>query len=174
MKRTLTLIILASICSIQSASASSPTTGDQRVSVSGAIFNGDISNPALGKAYRDPSGLIWGSIIFETLDQDGASRTCHARNARLPTREEFQALSKYLGSGSAQGYSYYTADHSTPVLPGLGDLWFWSSSVDQDYSPATVNGREISVIYGFYGGNGDFNSEFGHWMKDAVVCVSGR
>ncbi len=37
--------------------------GGQRTSNIGAVFVRDASIPALGEAYKDPSGLIWGSIV---------------------------------------------------------------------------------------------------------------
>lgn len=147
---------------------------DQRVSSTGAVFNRDISIPALGEAYRDPSGLIWGSIVMaqgkvNAMTQYSADKYCKDVGARLPTKEEFEQLAKYLGNGTAQGYSPYLADGKTDFLPGLtsySNYTFWSSSV------YPTHGLFAFVFHGY---TGDASS---HYYRDfsykSVRCVAGR
>lgn len=124
--------------------------GGQRTSNTGAVFTRDGSIPALGAAYKDPSGLIWGSIVTaqgktSNMDQYDADEYCKDGGTRLPTKEEFQQLAKYLGEGTAQGYSPFLSDGKTEILPGLSGEQFWSSSLypgNSDYA------------FAFKGGNG--------------------
>jgi hypothetical protein len=136
-----------------------------RVSSTGAVFTRDTSAPALGEAYRDPSGLIWGSIVMaqgqvNSMTQYGADKYCRDGGARLPRKEEFEQLAKYLGRGTAQGYSPYLADGRTDFLPGLPWWTSWSSDVTIDNSGAYV----------FYGGVGDFSPNR-RGMNFAFRCV---
>ena len=113
--------------------------GSQRVSVTGAVFTRDTSNLALGEAYRDPSGLIWGNVVttpqgkIERMTQYDAEKYCQSIGARLPTVEEFEQLAKYLGKGTAEGYDPYLTDGKTEILPEIADYAFWSASVNSNY-----------------------------------------
>lgn len=149
--------------------AKQPPRAEQRIAVNtGAIFTRDTSNSKLGEAYRDPSGLIWGSVISYDMPQFYAVKACKDIGARLPTREEFQSLRKYLGRDSAKGYSPLTVDGRMDVLPGLGDgwlkHWFWSSSL---YAP------DHYYAYGFDGTNGEIEYDSSTYSYSAVRCVSG-
>ena len=134
----------------------------QRFSVTGAVFTRDTSNPALGEAYRDPSGLIWGSVVttpqgkIESMSQYGAEKYCKSIGAWLPTREEFEQLAKYLGQGTANGYDPYLTDGKTEILPGLVNHIFWSASVFSsslslswlfcgDYGDVVNGGRSVTL-----------------------------
>ncbi len=143
----------------------------QRVSITGAVFTPDTSNLALGEAYRDPSGLIW-KTAFKTpegywniLNQSDADKYCKALGARLPTREEYEQLAKYLGADTSKpdGYSPYLADGRTDFFPCLSSCSFWSSSIGPDFS------RTVASFDGYFGyiryDNSDVN-------KFAVQCVS--
>jgi hypothetical protein len=146
-------------------------TGGQRVSSTGAVFTRDTSVPALGEAYRDPSGLIWGSIVMAQgkvnwMNQYDADKYCKDGGARLPTKEEFEQLAKYLGIGTARGYSPYLADGKTDFLPGLSGYAFWSSSVLPSYS---------NHAYGYDGSNGGVYYDYRYnSFSGAVLCVAGR
>jgi len=75
-------------------------------------------------------------------------------------------LAKYLGNGTAQGYSPFLADGKTDLLPGLSNHWSWSSSVvpdDSDYA------------FVFYGYDGDvYYGDRDVYYNSAVRCVAGR
>ncbi len=114
----------------------------KRVSKAGAEFNRDVSQPALGEAYRDPSGLIWGNII-NRMNQYDADKYCKAVGARLPTKSEFEQLAKYLGYRTSGGYNPYLADGRSDVLPGLSQYVFWSSS-EGNNSPVQFEGQDGS------------------------------
>ena len=135
--------------------------GGKLISASGAVFYRDTSNPALGEAYRDPSGLIWGDVVMDgqgidTMDQHSADEYCKSRNARLPTKEEYEQLTRYLGRSKEQGYSPFLTDGITDYLPLLTFYWEWTSSVTKidDYYYA----------YAFYG-------KFGRFAKQPLPVI---
>ncbi len=145
-------------------------TGDQRVSNTGAVFTRDTSNPDLGEAYSDPSGIIWGSIVTvspnNTLNHYDALKYCRARRARLPTKEEFEQLAKYLGEGTAQRYSPFLADGKTDLLPGLSNHSFWSSSIDP-------KGSKYAYYFSNLGYVAPYPYDRGSKWNFAVRCVVG-
>jgi hypothetical protein len=160
--RSLVLLFLLLTTSVAKA--------NQRVSNTGAIFTRDTTIPALGEAYRDPSGLIWGSIVtaegqVNIMDQYDAEKYCNAINTRLPTREEFEQLAKYLGKGTANGYSPYLADGKTEILPGLSSHRFWSSSVNPYWHD--------DAFY-FIGTYGYFFWGTRYLGRESVRCVGGH
>lgn len=148
------------------------TGGDnQKISTIGTVFKRDRSNPALGEAYKDPSGLVWGS--FKMNDNTAKTKLeaisfCRKKGARLPRSEEFDQLTKYLGKGSPGGYNPMTAPGpgSTVLFTGLTNGFFWGV---QGRGPDEVYMNEI-----FFAGAGGFietsNRNFYNW----VVCVAGR
>jgi hypothetical protein len=107
----------------------------------GAVFARDISNPALGEAYRDPSGLVWGSIVMDQgkpriMTKYDADKYCRSVGGRLPTEGEADQLARYLGKGTnsggsiVKGYTPYSVENfNVEVLPELSSYWFWSSSI---------------------------------------------
>ncbi len=100
----------------------------------GSVFSLDPSHPALGEAYRDPQGLLWGDMVtYQTtvwnMTQYEAQDYCASLGARLPTKEEFRQLSMDLGFKHTQGYSPYMQDGKTEVIPNLVGHWYWSSSI---------------------------------------------
>ncbi len=139
------------------------------VSNAGAIFIRDTSIPALGKAYKDPSGLIWGSPIvtngqINRMTQSNAGKYCQDIGSRLPTKDEYIQLAKYLGA--PQSYNPYLTDGKTEILPDLSQYDFVSSSVQKN---------DPLNIYYFDGRSGNIVS-FYHGSEDgfAVRCVFGR
>lgn len=137
--KTLTALSLLVIALCTSAFAGD---GDQHISNTGAVFVRDDSHPAFGEAYRDPSGLIWGSLVVlsgnvQLISGAVANQYCTDLGGRLPKLEEFEQLDKYLGYGTPQGYSPLTADGSIEVLPGISEHWFWSSTL-YDWDAAYV------------------------------------
>jgi len=146
-----------------------------RKSHTGAIFTRDTSVPALGEAYRDPSGLIWGGIVTVRDDENKMSQYypgtqyfadnyCKNRGARLPTKTEFEKLAKYLGDGTPQGYSPFIAGTYTDILPGLFSHSFWSSS---------LNPFKAYEAY-YFSGYGGFVDIDGRYDNGDFMCVAGR
>ena len=82
-----------------------------------------------------------------------------ADSVHLPTREEFEQLSKYLGYDTSDGYSPLTTD-GDEILPGLKDNWFWL------LSPSGAG-----YAYVFDGGFGSVNVD-GRYSTNAVLCVA--
>ncbi len=133
----------------------------------GAVFTRDHSNSKLGLAYRDPSGLIWGSPSSVFMTQYDGKELCESIGARLPTREEFQSLAVYLGRDSSQGFSPFLADGKTEVLPGTVRKWFWSSSV------IAIDSDQHDDAYTFYGEDGDLGHTY-RGGNEAIRCVVKR
>ncbi len=85
----------------------------------------DTSNPELGEAWRDPSGMIWGDVKRKGISQDVAIEYCTRIGAKLPSKYDFIRLREYLGamSGSIGGYD------PQDVLPNsVKGINFWSST----------------------------------------------
>ncbi len=103
------------------------------------IFVLDQSIPALGEAWRDESGMIWGDILKNTdqsiryLNHEEATVACKKIGAILPTESDFTRLRIYMGAQSDL-YEGYTPQ----VLPNLyrkqGEKilsnFFWASTTD--------------------------------------------
>lgn len=147
---------------------------EQRIAAStGEVFTKDTSIPELGDAYKDPSGNVWGDIAKYpngdkmAMNFDDANKYCKEiaektkQNVRLPSKDDFIELKKYLGSGSPKKYSPLT-DDGKETLPSLQNNGFWSSSEN-----------ELFTAYFFDGYGGDI-SYFYRFNKYAVRCVAGR
>ncbi len=91
---------------------------DQRASSIGSIFTRNTSNLALGEAYTDPSGLIWGATARDAqgqirmMNQQAAVDYCKTIGARLPTIYEFVQLTKYRGADN------FSADGNCKISKG--------------------------------------------------------
>ena len=115
-------------------------------------FTRDTSIAALGEAWRDPSGMIWGDIVrnedhsiryedhsIRYMDQFQATTYCESKGATLPSREDFVRLRGYMGATTAAS-EYSGAGFTPQVLPNLYRTengrsvsnYFWSSSVHPD------------------------------------------
>ncbi len=142
---------------------------EQRISVTGAIFTRDNSNPALGEAYKDPSGRIWGSVIMigdevNHMYQHNAIEYCKIGRSHLPSKKEFEQLAMYLGYEAAQGYSPYISGGRTEMLPGFSSEELWSSTPGPVYA---------DNAYAFVGKTGQVGIGNTH-AKGGVLCVSGN
>ncbi|MEK6628388.1 MAG: hypothetical protein AABY53_07160 [Bdellovibrionota bacterium] len=114
------------------------TGPDDRISISGAIFKRDHTIREMGEAYRDPSGLIWGSPALDKPERSGyraainlrqykAKAYCKSIGARLPTRAEVNRLAIYLGRNTQYGFSPYIVNTKEGLLPGFPYSTFWTS-----------------------------------------------
>ncbi len=142
-------------------------------------FTRDTSIAALGEAWRDPSGMIWGDIVknddhsIRYMDQYQATTYCKSIGATLPSLEDFARLRRYMGATTAasehSGWGY------TPqVLPNLvrtpnGRIVsnsFWSSS---------VHPGDSSDAYAFNGRSGDFGYDDRDFVGGFTArCVARR
>src|SRR3989338_111232 len=118
--------LLYFVGSLSGGSSFAQTPSESHVSVTGAIFAQDSSNPKLGEAYVDPRGLVWSEVSrndddlqIKKMNFFDASKDCFEKEARLPTRKEYLQLAIDLGKGSPQGYNPRTTDGKTEVLPLL-------------------------------------------------------
>ncbi len=165
--------------------AATISSSERRISKAGSVFVRDSSIPALGEAYRDKSGLIWGDVA---KDKDGKILRMNHKNAiayceklnkdfpkfeiRLPTKEDFIRLRTNLGSEignkinkAAKGYSP-KGKSGKEILPNLSKAdWQWSSAADPDRS---------SLAYIFNGRSGVILSDYRYYNGIAVRCVASR
>jgi hypothetical protein len=96
----------------------------ERVIIGGTTFKRDHRYPALGEAYRDPSGLIWGDTVFtdgemKPVTQAEAQRICWDMGARLPSEADFRRFNNYLEKNRHGGNIPYLEDGETDVIPHL-------------------------------------------------------
>lgn len=130
-----------------------------RVSITGAVFKRDNSIAKLGEAYRDPSGLIWGSPLLDQPEPSGyrasanvrqskAKQYCKSIGARLPTRAEANQLGKFLGRHTEFGFSPYIINTREGLLPGFPHSTFWTSD--------EYHGKEVKIF------------DSGHYAFDAI------
>ena len=149
-------------CFVAFTSIAVAIAGDQHVTVTGEVYTSDLTQPALGRAFRDSRGLLWGDIIAgdggeELMPGDGkvissnwhtAQEHCRAIGARLPTRAEFEQLYEDLGGHTYDGYFPWTDDAAQdPVLPRLIGYMFWTSTPD-------ASGRQAATYSGSFGSIG--------------------
>jgi hypothetical protein len=108
---------------------------------------------ALGDMYK-AAGLIWSGVAPNKMDQRDAESFCRSlgRGSRLPTKEEFEALSRVMSLGGT-----YTPD----LFPGTIGHLFWSSSVDSRYADSAF----------YFNGNGGNLVSYRRNDYDFVRCV---
>ena len=82
-----------------------------------------LSFASLGKMHQ-AGGLIWSGVAPINMSQQQAEDYCKSLGARLPTKEELEALSR------AKGYQVpgRKFDSGSPIE--TKGRWFWSGSVD--------------------------------------------
>jgi len=168
--------------------ATAITGAETKTTKTGHVFTRDTSNPKLGEAWRDPSGMIWGDIVKKAdgtphfMNHKDATAYCKSIGAELPSgwqssqnksnggqNSDFVRLREYMGatSGSYDGYTPRVVPNLTHVQGGeTGSRYFWSSSVLPDDS---------NYAYVFDGRYGAFDD--GNRVYDAgysVRCVARR
>ena len=122
-----------------SSNSSTPSdSGDRNVSVRIAdgsngvkfVFTRDRSIPALGKAWKDPSGMIWGDIVRTALgtvnemDYSSAVEYCKRINAKLPSKEDFVRLREYMGAIPGGIFLKFPQDISRKYSDTFQDISF--------------------------------------------------
>ena len=161
-------VVVALICSVSAFAAEKRTT-------TGAVFVRDTSLPALGEAWRDPSGMIWGDMVpdlagypykFPMTTHEKALNYCKSIGAGLPSVKDFTRLREYMGAaaGSANGYK-------PQVLPNLvyveknerpDGQTFWASEIHPKYD---------SNAFLFNGENGTITHAFRFGHQATIRCV---
>ncbi len=85
------------------------------------------------------AGLIWSGVAPRTMDQRDAVAYCAGLGggSRLPTKDEYIALSRAMGSRQPVVYDdhghqradYDVAGYNRNLIPDMNNRWFWSASV---------------------------------------------
>ncbi len=131
----------------------------------GAVFN-QVDNPAFGKVWRSPDGLVWSSNIGKfsnkpqtpitngEIKDSPAANACRQIGGRLPTVQEYLTLTSYfdMKPGGVLISDLGRIDLFA-VFPDVRSHNFWSS---------TINGGG-GIFYVFYD-NGVINC----WSKKCV------
>ena len=139
------------------------------------IFIHDTTNAALGEAWRDPSGMIWGNVVKTGddwviyMDQQHASSHCESIGAQLPSREDFARLRGYMGATTEASEYFGGTGYKPQVLPNLYRIHrgrpvsinFWSALAQSDSALADV----------FYGRRGDIGPGTLDSAEYALRCV---
>ena len=134
-------------------------------------------------AFLDIAKDAYGKVKF--MNQANAVQYCSAQGAHLPSARELAQLAMSLGAkgivdscgsenkcysvkatnanGSSDSFNYSYAGYETPD-GDLGKYWFWSSSVNSNYSD--------NAFY-FIGDNGYVDNYYRNNFN-AVLCVSGH
>lgn len=130
---------------------------NKKLTVNGSVFIKDNTQPALGNAYRDPGGTIWGDVgkingVPTAVELQQAKDFCQSNGFRLPTVADFKKLANFLGYVVADAnygekkYSPFAAETSTTVLPYL-EKTFWTA----DALPASSPDPGVYVFNGATG-----------------------
>ncbi len=126
---------------------------------SGSKFVRDRTNPQLGEAWRDSSGMIWGDMTERNQDSEGfctenrnreqchlsysaAKAYCDSIDAKLPTLADMVRFKGYMGEDH-MGYE-------PQILPNLdvNDSSFWLEDTSS-HSAAFFIGRYGTIFYRF-------------------------
>lgn len=132
------------------------TDEETRETKTGAKFTRDRTNNLLGKAWRDPSGLIWGDLVTNDKNRGRymtyreAASYCESIYSRLPDIDEITKLRDWLGG------NFY----SSQILSNLIGHSFWAS-IHPDYPKSA---------YIFMGSSGTIGTD-GLSSHCAVRCV---
>lgn len=118
-----------------------PAEATFRISKNAYTFR-EMSDPELGEALRDPSGLIWGSVYrnaageLEKMSHENANRFCRSIGADLPNSDDFTRLIVFLG-----GKNYEKLGYPQDFLPDFSGHQF-------NHQPQHLRkyGREINYI----------------------------
>jgi hypothetical protein len=113
------------------------------------------------------AGLIWSGVASRNMDQRDAVAYCAGLGggSRLPTKDEYIALSRAMGSRQPDynALGYDLAGYNRNLIPDMNNRWFWSASVHPQNDGNAFN----------------FNSDFGRvgsYSRDygkSVRCVVG-
>ena len=110
--------------------------------------------------------LVWSGVAPACMTQPEAQKFCRDRGGRLPSREDFWALSRDLGVSDperAHGIDggLFLARYKSHLMAPVGRNWYWSSS---EFSES----REFA--YTFYSPGGSIGlADLRHAL--AVRCV---
>jgi len=194
---TLTLILLmGSTLLVTSARADKLET---QTTKTGAVFTLDRSNPYLGEAWKDPSGLIWGDIARKrpaldyfcyevkegevcNMSHEAAITYCRIIGGRLPTVREFAQLGVYMGAAgirSTDAEDYYSVNSGMSEGEYIVDFYY----NDTGYSPHewfpnltyTNNDRTLSIS--FYSSRVHplfTNDAYVYWGSNAILTHARR
>jgi hypothetical protein len=139
------------------ASLSLPET---MTTASGHLFQKTHSLSALGDAWKDDSGIVWGDLVQDSKGQPAlvtqaqANDYCQQIGARLASRMEFIQLALFLGDGCQTGFDPLS-------FPNLEGHLFWSSTFSSAFA------HQAYVFHGSTGALDFVNSQ----QRASFRCV---
>jgi hypothetical protein len=99
--------------------------------------------------------FILSHVVERKMNHDQAVAYCRDQGARLPTKEEYEALGRAMGRDErGKGYQ-------RNLIPEMEDRWFWSS----------LYGLGDDFAYYFYGNFGSVGYVFRNGIYGSVRCV---
>jgi hypothetical protein len=112
---------------------------------------------ALGNMY-EVAGLIWSGVAPRNMNQRDAVAYCAGLGggARLPTKDEYIALSRAMGSRQPDynALGYDLAGYNRNLIPDMNNRWFWSASVHPQNDGNAFNFRgTYGEVYHYNRGN---------------------
>jgi len=121
----------------------------------------------LGKMHK-VAGLIWSGVAPRTMNLEDAVAYCAGRlggNSRLPTKDEYNALSRAMGSRQPdyEAPGFDVAGYNRNLIPGMNNQWFWSASARPRYG---------GYAFGFNGFHGVVDDYY-RYDYGSVRCVVG-
>lgn len=128
------MLILAALSILSNSSHAATCEGPNHTATSGAVFKRDCTRPALGKAFKDSTGLIWGAVIADAggneirMSTQEAMSHCRKAGGRLPTAAEFENLAQQISGNGQRAYSP-AADEGSTVITGLNN-WLMTAPDD--------------------------------------------
>lgn len=124
-----------------------------RLTYGNVIYTPDTSNSALGTAFRDPAGLVWGEQYKNSSYDYGmpvglVQKTCESIGARLPTLVELEKLKKNLTDQRTGFYNPYLLNQQGFVFPDLKHAFSGYSVAITE--PTLVNHDPYCALYEYY------------------------
>ena len=111
--------------------------GEEHITWNGTVLKCNTKHAALGEAFQDAAGLIWGEAVLtpngqlEPMYYHEAKRYCESIGARLPTNQELARLRKaFAHKDDSDKFNFATSNGKGLVLPNFdGELNFWGTGV---------------------------------------------
>jgi hypothetical protein len=131
-----------------------------------------------GKAWKDPSGTLWGKYIGDftneplEIDQNGlivdspATEACAKVGGFLPTAQDYEKLASYFELNSNQTLTNQGKKDWYAVFPDMLGHWFWSSTLDPDPGFTVYDAIEFS--------GGDFSFDYDYRLTLVSVRCAAR
>lgn len=113
----------------------------------------DSAVPALGEAYLDTFGLIWGSPVVDArgevqlMSYADAVRYCGRIGARLPKMTDYLSL---IRSSRGKNSLYFLPGTKTELIPGISQVQTWAADKDCILADRKTNTCSSTSTYSYF------------------------